>query len=239
MDNSLLIYLNKRLQEESSFKKYNPISGPVITISREVGCSALKLANLLANRLNEHKMDSAWKVLSKEIFYQSAKELDMDPERVRRIVKQTGKHTFNEILNAFNDKQFKSERRIINTITDVVRSFADDGFSIIVGRAGNIIARDIKNTLHIRLVAPLEYRLHNVMENNKLNRVEALGFIQRVEKERIAFRKAINQNKESDELYDLIINRAVFSDDEIIDIIEFAVEKKKLLKGHRQRMEFF
>jgi cytidylate kinase len=240
MGNSLLIYLNKRLQEENSYKTdFERTAGPVITFSREVGCNALALAKLLAKQLNRHNLISNWKVLSKEIFYQSAKELDLDPERVRKIFKQTDRYTFDEILKAFSDRQFKSERRIVKTVADVVRSFAIDGFSIIVGRAGHIIARDIKNSLHIRLVAPLEYRINNIMENNKLNREEAILFIRRVEKERIAFRNAICQENLYEEVFDVCINRASFSDEETLDMIECAIEKKKIVSTYRQKIEFY
>ena len=241
MGNSLMIYLNKRLKEENSFKKDNmAMAGPVITISREVGCNGLKLAHLIAKRLNAHKPATDWKVLSKEVFYQSAKELNLAPQRISRILKQTDKYTFDEILKAFGDKQYKSERKIIKTVSEVVRSFAIDGFSIIVGRAGHIIARDIENGLHIRLIAPLEYRIKTIMENNRLNREEAIVFIQRVEKERIAFRKAIGEAKVNDEvLFDLTLNRSSFTNEEIVDMIEYAVDKKKILTGFEQKIEYY
>lgn len=240
MGNSLMIYLNKRLKEESSFKKGNSAkAGPVITISREVGCNGLKLAHLIAKRLNAQKPAVDWKVLSKEVFHQSARELNLEPERVRRIFKQTDKYTFDEILKAFSDRQFKSERRIVKTVSDVVHSFAVDGFAIIVGRAGHIIAKDIKNALHIRLVAPLEYRIKTIMENNRLNREEAIAFIRKVEKERITFRKAICEEKLKEEMFDLTINRASFSDQEVVDIIDYAVNKKKILMGFEPKMEYY
>ena len=240
MGNSLMIYLNKRLKEEDTLKKSLTVkAGPVITISREVGCNGLKLAHLIAQRLNAQKPIVDWKVLSKEVFHQSAKELDLEPERVRRILKQTDKYTFNEILKAFSDRQFKSERRIIKTVSDVVHSFSVDGFAIIVGRAGHIIAKDIKNALHIRLVAPLEYRIKTIMENNRLNREEAIAFIDKVEKERIAFRKAICEEKLKEEMFDLTINRASFNDQEVVDIIDYAVNKKKILMGFESKMEYF
>ncbi|MCG6187718.1 MULTISPECIES: cytidylate kinase-like family protein [Maribellus] len=240
MGNSLMIYLNKRLKEEDSYMK-NPATtaGPVITISREVGCNGLKLANLINDRLNKEKMCSVWKVLSKEVFSQSAKELNLKPERVRKIFKETNKYTFDEILKAFSDKQFKSEKKIVKTVSDVVRSFAIDGHCIIVGRAGHLIANDIKNALHLRLVAPLEYRINVIMENNKLNREEAAHFIQRVEKERIVFRKAILQGQNIEDTFDLLINRASFSDEEIVDIIEYTVKEKGLLKMNQPKMEFY
>lgn len=240
MGNSLMIYLNKRLKEENSTGKVNPsMTGPVITISREVGCNGLRLAHLIAKRLNAHKPATDWKVLSKEVFYQSAKELNLEPDRVSRILKQTNKFTFDEILQAFNDKQFKSERRIVKTVSEVVRSFAVDGFAVIVGRAGHIIAKDIKNALHIRLVAPLEYRINTIMENKQLNREEAIVFIQKVENERYAFRKAISETRLNEEMFDLTLNRSSFSGDELVDIIEYAVDKKKILTGFKPKIEYY
>jgi cytidylate kinase len=240
MGNALMIYLNKRLEEEkNSPQKGVSTAGPVITISREVGCNGIKLADLIAKRLNKRKTITEWKVLSKEVFYESAKELHLEPERISRILKQTDKYTFEEILKAFGDRQYKSERKIIKTVSDVVRSFAIDGFSIIVGRAGHIIAKDIKNALHIRLTAPLDYRIKTIMENNKLNHQEAIHFIQRIEKERIAFRKAICEEKVVEENFDICINRASFETDEIVDVIEYIVDKKKMLEGYKQKVDYY
>lgn len=240
MSNSLMIYLNKRMIEDSSAKKKSTVAGPVITISREVGCNGIKLARLLANRLNAQKLSSDWRVLSKEVFYESARELNMEPERIRKTFKQSDKYTFEEIIKAFNDKNYKSERKIVKTVVDVVLSFAIDGFCIIVGRAGHIIAKDIKNSLHIRLVAPLDYRIKNIMENNSLNREEAIQFIDKVEKERMAFRKAISGvDTRQGELFDISINRAMFNDEEIVDIVEYAVNKKKILQMYKPKIDFF
>lgn len=240
MSNALMGYLNKRLKKENSFEKDNwLIAGPVITISREVGCNGIKLANLIANRLNKKKIASNWKVLSKEIFYKSAMELNMEPEHVRRVFKQADKYAFEEILKAFSNKNYKSEQKIINTVLDVVRSLAIDGFSIIVGRAGHIIASDIKNAIHIRLTAPLNYRIKTIQLNNDLNRKEAIRFINRVENERIAFRTAINEENLHEELFDLTLNRATFSDNNLVDIIEFAMEKKGILKGVNSNVQFY
>jgi cytidylate kinase len=239
MGNSLLVYLNKRINEDNSSKKNISNAGPVITISREVGCNGLKLARLIAVRLNQQKLTSDWRVLSKEVFYESAKELNMDPEKVRKTFKQSDKYTFEEIIKAFNDKNYKSERKIVKTVCDVVLSFAIDGFCIIVGRAGHIIARNIKNSLHIRLIAPLDYRINNIMENNKLNREDAIQFIHKIEKERQAFRDAMNIDNKQEILFDITVNRAMFSDEEIVDIIEYAVNKKKILQGYKPSFDFF
>lgn len=241
MSNILTGYLNKRLKEKVSSERDENwrTAGPVITISREVGCSGLSLANIIANSLNMKKQTGTWKVLSKEIFYQSAQELNMDPERVQRVFKQSDKYTFEEILNAFSNKNYKSEKRIIKTVTDVVRSFAIEGYTIIVGRAGHIIASDIKNALHIRLTAPLNYRIKSIQKKNGLSRGEALGFIEQVEKERIAFRMAIREENLHEELFDLIINRESFSENKIVDIVDLALEKKGILEHIKAKVQFY
>ncbi|PIF06006.1 MAG: hypothetical protein CSA36_03905 [Draconibacterium sp.] len=239
MGNSLLIYLNQRLSGENKLAKRTVEPGPVITISREVGCNGLVLARYVADRLNRHKLTADWRVLSKEVFFESAKELNIDAERVRKTVKQSDKNTFDEILNAFKDKSFKSERKIINTVSDVIRSFSMKGFCIIVGRAGHIIASDIKNALHLRLVAPIEYRINTIINNNKLSRDDAIRFINRVEEERAIFRRALCKNTTYVEMFDLTINRAKFNDTEIVDIVEYAVNKKKILQGYKSPVDFF
>jgi len=240
MSNVLTNYLNKRLVEDSPSKKQNwQEAGPVITISREVGCNGLKLAHKLAESLNRKKRSENWKVLSKEVFHQSAEELNMEPENVRRVFKQTSKYAFEDILKAFNNKNYKSDRKIANTVSEAVLSFAIDGYSIIVGRAAHIIASEITNALHLRLTAPLEYRVKNIQINNSLNHEEAVRFIAKVEKERIAFRKAIREENLREELFDLTLNRSSFETDELVDIIEIAMAKKGMIIEARSNVQFF
>jgi cytidylate kinase len=239
MGNALLEYLTKRMGNQKVYTNPNKLPGPLITISREVGCNGVKLANKIASRLNQRHLGPDWKVLSKEVFFQSAKELDMEPEKVKRVFKYTSSYTFNDILNAFGTKKFKSEKKVIKTVNEVIRTFAEEGFCIIVGRAAHIIAHDIENALHLRFLAPLEYRIKTIMDNNHLNRQEAIDFVQKVESERKAFRKAIRQEAPENDLFDLCINRASFSDEEAIDLIEIAAEKKNIFKDYSKQIDFY
>lgn len=241
MSNILTGYLNKRLKDESLSKDNANwmTAGPVITISREVGCSGLPLGRKIAEFLNKKRRSVDWKVLSKEIFYQSAQELNMDPERVRRVFKQSDKYTFEEILNAFSNKNYKSEKRIIKTVTDVVQSFAIEGYTIIVGRAGHIIACNIKNALHIRLTAPLNFRIEEIQKKDGISRIEAISRIEKIEKERISFRKAIHQENLHEELFDLIINRKSFTENEIVELVDLAMEKKDMLERVEAKIQYY
>lgn len=230
MDNSLVNYLNSRFVEKKSIEKTTiNRPGPVITISREVGCNGIKLANLLVSKLNQNRPDKNWKVLSKEVFYKSAKELNLKPELVRKTLKSTDKYLFEQILKAFGDKNYKSERKITRTVIDVIKDFAIEGHCIIVGRAGHIIASEIKDALHVRLVAPLEYRINTIMKNNQLSHEEAQRFIAQVENERIAFRNAIKKEVlYHDERFDLTLNLANFNNEEVVSLLASVIKIKQM-----------
>ena len=204
-----------------------------------MGCNGLIVANLLAAELNKQRKLSQWKVLSKEVFLKSAQELNLEPGKLQRMFKRTDTYTFEQILNAFGDKRYKSEAKIANTVREVIHSLAVDGHNIIVGRAGHIIAGDIRNALHLRLVAPLEYRVANIMKNNKLNQQEAIEFIDRVEQERIAFRKLVRANDKPNIYFDLTINRATFDDQQVIDLILSAIRMKQIMIDYKQEMQYY
>lgn len=161
----------------------------------------------------------------------------MEPQHVKRIFKLES-YTLRDILYAFGTKKYKSEKMVIKTVKQVIHSFATEGYYIIVGRAAHIIARDIKNALHLRLVAPLEFRTDSIMYKNSMTKDEALDFISKIEKERSAFRKAIREDLYRAECFDLCINRASFNDEETLELIELAAGKKGVLKNYRHASSF-
>ena len=68
MSNLLLSYLNQRMAETGTAKKnVSHAPGPVITISREVGCNGVKLANKMAVRFNSKFPGANWRVDRKSV----------------------------------------------------------------------------------------------------------------------------------------------------------------------------
>lgn len=231
MEDSLLLYLNKRMgKDEESFSSEDLLAGPVITISREVGCAGLKIARKLADKLNQSGGKKKWKVFSKEIFEDTAHELQMDHQKIKNIFKTEGRGTFDEILGALGDKRFKSERRIKKAVTDAIRTIAIDGQCIIVGRGAHLITRDIKNALHIRFSAPLAWRTKMIAKGHNITELEALKFIDKTEKERESVRKNINPENKQDENFDLDINISVFNGRKVIELLNKAMIIKGLTK---------
>lgn len=240
MANSLLSYLNKRVVQSQLSGSTDKVPGPVITISREVGCSGLELANALKEKLQQLHHQENWKVLSKEIFQISARELDLEPDKVAKIFKQFDRTAFDDILYTFREKRSISEKKVRHTVVDVIKSFAEDGHCIIVGRAGNVIAGSIKNAIHIRLVAPDEFKINSIMGKNHLGKEEARKFIIEEEKDRLAYRKAVlDKHSDQPEIFDVTFNRAEFDTECIVDFVLFLMDKKGMLKHAHNMIGYF
>lgn len=235
-----MLYLNKRMRQNDP--KYQPSGtnpGPVICISREVGCGGVNFAKLLAAELEKLSVCTKWKVISKEILTESARELDMDRGKLRSIMKEGERSFFDEIIAAFNDKRYKSDRKIGKTLADLIRSFAVDGHCIIVGRAGHIFAHDIEKSLLIRLTASKDWRIKQIMEKNGLNLREAIEFIDKTEKERQNFRKYFSESASQEDEFDLTINISRISIPDALSLIRFAAQSKGLLETHKSKVEVF
>jgi cytidylate kinase len=227
MEDLLYNYMNQRFSEVNH-DDYDQHLGPVITISRAAGCSARGLVNELSDKLNEKRKGHKWEVISKDILHHSAELLNTNPEKVKSIFELQERTLFEEVIQTFISGDYQLEKKMIKTVIKVIHKFGAEGNKIIVGRAANIICADIPNSLHIRIDAPLDWRIDQVVKCKNCPREEAINSIKTTEKNRRNFRKTIKKDIHEKNNYDLIINQATFSQDEIIDIIIKAIIIKKI-----------
>ncbi len=208
-------------------------AGPVITVSREYGCPAKIIAGRLAEELSRKSAvkgrEDKWRFVTKEIMAESARALEVDPEKIKYVFQYEQKGILDEIIAAQFDKYYKSEKKIISTIAKVIRNMAYEGNTIIVGRGGVAITHDMARSLHIRLEAPLEWRTLRIAETFKVSMEEARKTAIDIDKKRNDFRDYF-QGKETDYTwFDLRLNCMSFTIEEIVHIIVKAAEIKKLI----------
>lgn len=230
MTNILLKYLEDRYKYQIPDQEIKS-KGPVITISREFGCPANLCAADLAEMLS--KMDTnnsePWKVISKEILEQAARELGLTPEKIEFVFKFEKRSAVDEIIEALSSKYYKSERKIRSTIRDVIRSIGEQGRVIIVGRAGSTILRDIPNSLHIKLIAPIDYRIEGVSRRHEITHSEARKLTEEMDKKRSQLRNEFAGRKIDDNDYDLIFNSMILKSNEIVEIIAKTANLRKMV----------
>lgn len=227
----LLKYMSNRLQEECGAIGQ---PGPVITISRFYGCPAKTVAKKLTEALTE-KMEVKgykkikWKMITKEIMSESAKELEVDPEKIKYVFDYEQKGLIDDILSSHLNKYYKSDRKIRNTVGRVIRNIACEGHAVIVGRGGVAITRDIPKSLHINLEAPLEWRVLRISEKNLLTLEDAEIYANDIDRKRKQFREYFEGKNTDYTKFDLTFNCMTLSIDEIVSIVLKAVQVRNLI----------
>lgn len=227
----LIKYMSDRLHEKLA-KTKEP--GPVITISRLYGCPAKMVAKGLIKKLTEKMIvkghnEIKWKMVTKEILEESAKELEVDPSKIKYVFDYETKGPIEDLLSSHLTKYYKSDRMIRNTIGKVIRNIADEGYAVIVGRGGISITRDIPKSLHINLEAPLEWCILRTMEKHDLTYEEARNFALSLDKKRKQFRDFFEGKNTDYTSFDITINCMTLSVDEIISLIIKAIELRHFI----------
>ena len=103
MENLLIRYMDDRYKVQKTLHKPSVSEpGPVITISREAGCSGNWLATKLREELDaiSHKKGGGqtWKVLNKEIIEASARELELHPSMIQHVFKGEKRAIIHDLL---------------------------------------------------------------------------------------------------------------------------------------------
>lgn len=212
---------------ESVLNKPPADDGPVITISRLTGCDARQVAAILAEELNRKFKTTKWRWVDKDIIYAIAKELNTDTQRVENFYKGIELSSISEMIMAFSGG-FVSDLRVKKAIRDVVRTMCKEGFIILVGRAGVVLASDIRDALHIRLVAPFYWRVENVMKKKSMDLETAEEYVVDTDEKRFNLIQSFLEKKplNLDYLFDATLNRSAFSIKEIADMILLMFENK-------------
>jgi cytidylate kinase len=232
MTNILLQYMVERFNSPALKEPTAIEFKPFITISREYGCPAKEVASCLEMKLNQGTQpgipSNKWKVISKEIMEQAAHELKVDPTRIERIFNEEKRSTIDEILNSFSEKYYKSDRMIINALSNTIKDFAKKGNIIIIGRNGAGITQDYAGGLHVRLIAPKEWRIQRLIDKGYFKkREEAQQHADDIDYHRDIFMKT-KMMKEP--VFDIYYNTEKFTSDEISDSIIFHLALKNYKK---------
>ena len=234
MENILSSYFENQQEGKS---KQNKTQGPVITISRECGCSAKRLATKLSKILtgysymSDTKTNVEWRWVSKEIIEQAAVELELNPEKVKNVFLGEAKTSLYDVSSAFSTGKMydADDQMVIDAVKNVVLRIAEEGHYIIVGRAASVIARDIPGNIRIRLQAPLEWRVNRIMQISNMSYSEAQAYVLEIDRQRELFVEHIAGRKLNNSDFDMIFNYATMLDDHIVDAVISVLRNKTMI----------
>lgn len=216
--------------------------GPVVTISRECGCSAKRIATKLSkiltgyNYLSETKTDVEWKWVSKEIIEMAASELEMDQDKISNVFLGEAKKHIHEVTTAFSTSKVYDidDQEVTDTVKKVVWGIAEEGHYIIVGRAASVIARDIPKRLSVKLQAPLDWRINRIMQISNQSYADAQEYVLGVDRQRDLFVEHVAGRKLDNNDFDLIFNYSTMLDDHIVDVIVNVLKNKHIITNSEE-----
>jgi len=223
MENLLYEYMSKRFLSGRELSGMPGDFGPVITISRQAGCGASKLAHELCRKLNADTpvtvLKDPWQFINHEILEKSAEKLNLEPGKLDRVITDKDRGIMDQIVEALSSHSHKSDDKIMKTIQEVIRQIAEQGRVIIVGRGGAVVNQHIRRSLHLRLEAPLEWRIEQVVKKLEYSRDYAREYILRMDEQREMYVRRMARGTEHHNLYHAILNPSRYTEPEMVDLI--------------------
>lgn len=202
-------------------------TGPVITLSRLTGCDGREVAAELVAQLNIRFNTNRWKWVDKDIIYHAAHELRTDTHRIETFYQGYGMTDISQMIMAFSGS-FVTDSSVKKAIREVMLSIARDGYAVIIGRGGVAITHDMANALHVRLVAPMYWRVQNVMKKKGMiiERAEAYTVETDEKRHKLIVDFLDKKPLSLDYLFDVTLNRSSFSIEQISSLIMTIYESK-------------
>ncbi|MBN1634391.1 MAG: cytidylate kinase-like family protein [Ignavibacteria bacterium] len=200
---------------------------PFITISRETGAGGISLGENLVSYLNIFDTDRKkdWMLYDKNIL----EKVLSDNVISREIENLIPEKKIPELQSIFEQlfKLHPSTQTIVHKISRTILQIASMGNAIIVGRGANIITRELKCGLHIRLISSMDKRIKQIQEIMNLDKVHAAKFIENEDKDRKQYIwKNFSREIDDASLYSIVINLAKINIEDAVRII--AEEAKDL-----------
>ena len=151
-----------------------------VTISRETGAGAVTVGKLLADYLEGREAGlphSAWAVFDRELVKMVLRDHGL-PAEVERYMPEDASGRFADAMEEVLGLH-PSSWTLVQSTNHTIRRLALAGNVILVGRGAHLVAGGLRHVLHIRLVAPLDFRVRHIQEYYQLNRKQAEEFVRK------------------------------------------------------------
>lgn len=206
---------------------------PFVTISQQVGAGGHVLSYALQTEFLKHRDNSlfeGWHVFDREL----CEVIAQDPElqvSMQALVSEKYRSEFGDFMDSLFTGQ-SSQHHLIKETCRVVRMLALIGKVIVVGRGASLVTADLRQGVHVRLVAPHAQRLVRIMKRFRLGREEARETMEQQDADRRKMvRSFFNRDIDDPLIYDAVWNTGKVSMETIchtiIEMLNARAEKKR------------
>lgn len=192
---------------------------PCITISREFGCQAYPVAEELIRRFNARVAGNPWVVIGRELLEEVSRLSGYSVEQIEKS--QDTPASLKSLFSIFLDSSRAEETEVFSHMKAVIRTFAERGNCVIVGRGAVCVTQDLTNCIHLRLVAPERFRLEKIMKNHNFDETEARQYTEQHQKQREDFvRRFTGDDIDNSRLFHLVMNNDRMTVEDIATIVD-------------------
>ena len=144
-----------------------------ITISREYGCSGYTIGKKIAEVLNtaEPAPSPLWAAYERQVLDKVMEEMELSSHLVKTLTDDALRDLSDILKSVFSS--LPPQVAVYQKLAQTIRILAAHGNVILVGRASNVITREMSGGYHVMIVAPMEVKIHNVMKNKNISKKDA------------------------------------------------------------------
>ncbi|MGH7295713.1 MAG: AAA family ATPase [Polyangiaceae bacterium] len=191
---------------------------PIVTISRQAGARGTQLGQRIAERMGFRLWDQE--------LVQAVAVGKGSIEQLSRVVDEHHHNAVEELLSSILMGDSFTGEGYVWRLRTLIQTLARTGSAVVVGRGSQfVVAPDA--ALRVRVVAPVEARLQNLMADRKLTERAARAEVERIDHERLTFvRTQYHRDPSDPSAYDLVVNTSALPLDRATDVVVFAHQRK-------------
>jgi len=186
-----------------------------ITVSREFGCDGRGLSAMLCAELNRQSGSLPWQVFDREALARHA-DPELLTEEMLYLLEEYGHSDLQGYLQeAVFGKQ--NQHRMVANLGKLIRMLARRGHVVLLGKGAAQFTRDFAHAFHVRLVAPLDWRVANHAKRWNIPATQARGRVLEGQEKREAFiRTYLGQDAGNPAHYHLLLNNERLSAQQMV-----------------------
>lgn len=205
----------ERMKSSTKQDNLNEIS--VITVSREPGSGGKLIAQKIAEKLG-------FDLFHREVIHEMA-ESAQAKKMLMETLDEKGLSVIEDLISSLVYDRYLWPDEYLKHLMKVIGTIGKHGRAVIMGRGANFILQK-ERAFRIRVIAPLERRIQNVMKEYGSSEEETRRRVLRTESDRMSFiRKYFNTSITDPMNYDLIINTDTMGLDMAVKAVTGALGK--------------
>lgn len=200
---SALVEFNRRKEEEASSRIKAGKPKLSITLSREYGCEAIPVTELLVDLL-EKKTGDKWLVMDKVLFQEVARNHALSEEIIQKLGEKPS--WLDESIASFSPN-WKSDKDCFQLLMRQIVAMASAGNVILMGRGSAFVTQPLRNCRHFRLYASEDFKVRYISKRFGISPDEARDKIREEQKKRDQFiRTFLDRDARDLSPYNLLLN---------------------------------